>query len=303
MDNAQRRINTAAESRRNYDTIYSRYNQALRGGDTMMEKAERLEEVLSLVRAKAPAEQRAAIERFVNAYFQGVAPEDLIERRADDLYGAALSQWNFARKREPGKAKLRVFNPTVEEHGWQSTHTVIEIVNDDMPFLVDSVTMEVNRHGLTLHQIIHPIMMARRRDDIEIEEIPVERGEGVRPESLMHVEVDRVVSPDQIAALAADLTRVLGDVRRAVADWKKMQAQVGEALKEIGRTRPPVPPDELLEGKAFLQWLEDDHFTFTGYRCYDLTEVDGQIALRIVPNSGLGILREEEGKAAVPGAT
>src|SRR5215813_3543456 len=175
----------------------------------MIEKDETIEEILALVHAKAPAEQRAILERFVPAYFRQVAPEDLIERRVDDLYGAALSHWNFARKREPGKPKLRVFNPTVEEHGWQSTHTVIEIVNDDMPFLVDSVTMEVNRHGLTLHLIIHPIMMARRRAAWEVEEMPAAPGEGVGPESLMHVEVDRIVSPDKIAALAADLTRVL----------------------------------------------------------------------------------------------
>src|SRR5215475_13300831 len=150
----------------------------IRGENTTMEKAERMEEILAPARAKAAPEKRDAVERFVNEYFQQVAPEDLMERRADDLYGAARSHWNFARKREPGKAKLRVFNPTVEEHGWQSTHTVIEIVNDDMPFLVDSVTMEVNRHWLTLHQIIHPIMMARRREDGELEEIPDSRGEG-----------------------------------------------------------------------------------------------------------------------------
>src|SRR5499426_3302477 len=136
-----------------------------------MEKAERMEEILTLVRAKAAPEQRDAIERFVNEYFQQVAPEDLIERRVDDLYGAALSHWNFARKRAPGKPKLRVFNPTVEEHGWQSTHTVIEIVNDDMPFLVDSVTMEVNRHGLTLHLIIHPLLSVRRGSDGELTEL------------------------------------------------------------------------------------------------------------------------------------
>src|SRR5262249_39437391 len=140
---------------------------------------ERMEEILALVRAKAAPEQRDAIERFVNTYFQQVAPEDLMERRVDDLYGVALSHWNFARKREPDKPKLRVFNPTVEEHGWQSTHTVIEIVNDDMPFLVDSATMEVNRHGLTLHLIIHPVMLARRGADGEIVELPAERGDGV----------------------------------------------------------------------------------------------------------------------------
>src|SRR5204863_364439 len=76
-----------------------------------------------------------------------------------DLYGAALSHWNFARKRDPGSVRIRVFNPTLEEHGWQSTHTIIEIVNDDMPFLVDSVTMEVNCHGLTMHVIMHPIVV------------------------------------------------------------------------------------------------------------------------------------------------
>src|SRR5262245_55671654 len=134
----------------------------------VVETTEKMDEILALARAKAAPEKRAAVERFVDAYFQQVAPEDLMERRADDLYGAALSHLNFARKREPGKPKLRVFNPTIEEHGWQSTHTVIEIVNDDMPFLVDSVTMEVNRHGLTLHLIIHPIMMARRRADGEL---------------------------------------------------------------------------------------------------------------------------------------
>jgi len=269
----------------------------------MMEKTERTEEILALVRAKAMPEQREALERFVNAYFRQVAPEDLMERRVDDLYGAALSHWNFARKREPGKAKLRVFNPTVEEHGWQSTHTIIEIVNDDMPFLVDSVTMEVNRHGLTLHLIIHPIVMALRRPDGQLAETPEARGEGTSPESFMHVEVDRVVSPDQIAALTSDLTRVLGDVRRAVTDWKKMLAQVGEAINEIEKTRPPVSPDELLEGKAFLRWLADDHFTFIGYRCYDLAQVAGEDALRIVPNSGLGILREVDGKSALPSAS
>ncbi|HEY8459952.1 MAG TPA: NAD-glutamate dehydrogenase, partial [Blastocatellia bacterium] len=264
----------------------------------MIEITERMDEILDLARAKSAPEKRDAIERFVSAYFRQAPPEDLMERRVDDLYGAALSHWNFARKREPGKPKLRVFNPTIEEHGWQSRHTVIEIVNDDMPFLVDSVTMEVNRHGLTIHLIIHPIMWARRRADGELEEMPAPSGEGAIPESLMRVEVDRMVSQEKMAALAADLKRVLGDVHRAVTDWKKMVAKVDEALKEIDATHPPLAPDEVLEGKAFLRWLSDNHFTFLGYRCYDLTGAKGEEALRVVPGSGLGILREDNGKSA-----
>jgi glutamate dehydrogenase len=106
----------------------------------------RLDEVLKLVRAKLAPPQRAVVEEFTTRYFQDVEAEDLAERQPADLYGAALSHWNFARRRDPGAARVRVFNPSLEEHGWQSTHTIIEIVNDDMPFLVDSVTMEVNRH-------------------------------------------------------------------------------------------------------------------------------------------------------------
>src|SRR6266542_4640543 len=128
-------------------------------------RMQRLDEVLKLVRAKVVPAQRAVVEEFTARYFQDVEAEDLAERQPADLYGAALSHWNFARKRDPGSARIRVFNPTLEEHGWQSTHTIIEIVNDDMPFLVDSVTMEVNRHGLTMHLIIHPVLLARRRAD------------------------------------------------------------------------------------------------------------------------------------------
>ena len=261
----------------------------------MIDKTERMEEVLALVRAKAPAEQRATLERFVNAYYEQVAADDLIERRADDLYGAALSLWNFARKRMPGQPKVRAFNPTVEEHGWQSTHTIIEIVNDDMPFLVDSVTMEVNRHSQMLHLILHPIMRVRRQADGELAALAHTDEKGTRAESFMHVEVDRLVAPQQLAGLATDLVSVLGDVRVAVEDWPKMMAQVNVVLEEIEQRKPPVAPDESAEGKAFLRWLADDHFTFLGYRCYDLTQVNGEDALSIVPNSGLGILRARAG--------
>jgi glutamate dehydrogenase len=252
-----------------------------------------MEEILALVRAKAAPEKRDAIERFVNAYFQQVAPEDLMERRVDDLYGAALSHWNFARKRERGKPKLRVFNPTVEEHGWQSTHTVIEIVNDDMPFLVDSVTMEVNRHGLTLHLIVHPLVTVLRDKDGILTDVAPEGAPDAIRESFMHVEVDRVTDAGQLSALASDVARVLDDVRLAVTDWKKMRDKLLSVVAEIDLKPPPMPAEEIAECKAFLSWLADDHYTFLAYRCHDLVVVDGQDALQVVPQSSLGFLREK----------
>ena len=125
-------------------------------------RAARLDELVALVRAKIAPEQRAMLEAFLREYYAQVDPDDLADRQLADLYGAVLSHWGFAHKREPGRARVRAFNPTIEEHGWQSTHTIIEIVNDDMSFLVDSVTMEANRHGLTLHLIVHPIIAVTR---------------------------------------------------------------------------------------------------------------------------------------------
>jgi glutamate dehydrogenase len=258
-------------------------------------RAQRLEEVLKLVQAKVAAAQRDTLSAFILRYYGQVDPEDLADRAPADLYGAALSHWNFARRRDPAHARVRVFNPSIEEHGWQSTHTIIEIVNDDMPFLVDSVTMEVNRHGLTLHLIIHPIVAVVRDADRTLVGV-ADDAEGAQRESLIHVEVDRIVDPAKLDELAADIVRVLDDVRAAVEDWKKMRDRVGAILVENEQRAPPLPPAELAEGRAFLSWLADDHFTFLGYRCHELVVISGEDALKIVPGSSLGILREGENK-------
>ncbi len=258
---------------------------------------ERLQQVVALVNAKVPAADRSTIEDLVLRYYGRVDPEDLALRQPADLYGAVLSHWSFARKREPGRAKVRVFNPTLEEHGWQSTHTIIEIVNDDMPFLVDSVTMEANRHGLTLHLIMHPLLAVVRDAAGTLTDLASE-GKDARRESFIHVEVDRITDAARLDALAADIARVLADVRMAVEDWKKMRDKMHGIVADLDSHPPPLPPDDLAEGKAFLGWLAANHFTLLGYRCHDLVTVEGADALRVVPGSSLGILRESGGRDA-----
>jgi glutamate dehydrogenase len=259
-------------------------------------RSQRLDEILKLVRDKVAPDKRDMIERFVRRYFSQLDPEDLAERQPADLYGAALSHWNFARKRDPGSVRLRVFNPSIEEHGWQSTHTIIEIVNDDKPFLVDSVTMEVNRHGLTLHLIMHPIIAVKRGADGTLVDLAAEDDKDARHESFIRVEVDRIIEPARLAELAADLARVLDDVSAAVADWKAMRDRLLTILADTDKRPPPLPVDDLSEGKAFLAWLADNHFTFLGYRCHELVVQNGDDALKIVAGSSLGILRGDESK-------
>ena len=197
-------------------------------------------------------------QRFVRAYYRDVAPDDLAERDPLDLYGAALAQLRSAELRQPGEVKLRVYNPKLEQHGWQSTHTVVEIVNDDMPFLVDSVGIELNRHGLNIHLVIHPVLAVRRDEAGRLVDLGTAEqvGDGLR-ESFMLLEIDRQTRPEVLTQLEADLRRVLGDVRHAVQDWQAMRGRIEAALEEVRAGASSVPAERRAEAEAFLAWIGD----------------------------------------------
>ena len=256
--------------------------------------AEIIEKVVALVRRKAPKGIVARAETFIRQYYSQVDPEDLAERNISDLCGAALAHLDFMREFKTGAPKLRVYNPQSEKDGWESTHTAIEIINDDMPFLVDSVTMEVNRQGLTLHLIIHPVMKTKRDAKGGLREI-LSREEAKKgaSEAAMHVEVDRQTDPKKLAQLEAGLLRILGDVRKAVEDYPTMKGNMNRLIADIKKPYPKgLIPETIDEDKALLAWLADGHFTFLGYRDYDLIKQGDEDILRVVPGSGLGILRE-----------
>ena len=112
--------------------------------------------VVDVATARLGPDDKEPCEDFVRSFYAGVAPEDMLDRDPDVLFAQALSMWRFAAERAPGTAKLRVFNPSLEENGWQTHHTAIEIINDDMPFLMDSVTAELTAQGRELHMVAHP---------------------------------------------------------------------------------------------------------------------------------------------------
>lgn len=239
---------------------------------------------------------------YLQRYYLHTAPEDLLDRDPVDVFGAALSHYRLAENRPQGTANVRVHTPTVEENGWTSSHSVVEVVTDDMPFLVDSVTNELSRQGRGIHVVIHPQVVVRRDLTGKLIEIlgPDCDAHGPRTarphdslvESWIHVEIDRETDRADLKQITGDLLRVLSDVRESVEDWEKMR----DAALRIAQELPdePTAPDlrdyELEEARELLRWLADDHFTFLGYREYDL--VDGD-ALAAVPGTGLGILRSD----------
>jgi glutamate dehydrogenase len=261
-------------------------------------KADRIEAAIALMGQRVPAGQAQTLAAFAREYLRQVDPEDVLDRPAEELMGALLSHWQFGQRREPGRPKVRVLSPVSGEHGWSSRHTVIEIVNDDMPFLVDSVTMELSRRGSTLHLIVHPIFAVERGADGSLLGIRP-RGEApdVARESWMHIEIDRLVDAAQRAEVLADVERVLADVRAAVTDFQPMVARLREAADELQRSAPAAVADEAHEACAFLRWLADDHLVLLGYLQHDLVTHDGVDALKLVPGSGLGLLRESAQQA------
>ena len=254
--------------------------------------ATQVEAVIEQIRTRMPAEQAEGVCAFASRFFAQVAPEDLEDLPVGDLYGAVLSQWHFVARRQDG-SKVRAFNPRLDEHGWECPHTVVEIAGEDMPFLVDSITMEVARQGLTLHLIIHPVMNVAR--DAEGGFVRVaergEQGEGVGFESIMHLEVDRRTDPGDLVALQQGIEHVLADVRAAVRDWSAMRERLAGITAGLDELPVSIDAEETQEVRAFLDWLAADNFVLLGCRDYALVETGEGNELRIVPGSGLGLLR------------
>ncbi|HEX4658589.1 MAG TPA: NAD-glutamate dehydrogenase domain-containing protein, partial [Streptosporangiaceae bacterium] len=239
---------------------------------------------------------------YVQAYYRHVAVEDLASAGPARLAAVAAEQARFASRRPQGRALVRVRRG--EAAACQPARDVIDIVTDDMPFLVDSVTMELARHDATPHLIVHPQLRVRRDVTGSLRQVTgLADGDRSAPdeiaESWTHIEVTRL--PEGASAtLQADLERVLDDLRVAVEDWQRMRARAVQLAEQLAMV--PAAAAEAVaaagdesraEVVALLRWLADGHFTFLGYREYDLEEGPAGLALRAVAGTGLGILRHD----------
>ena len=257
-------------------------------------KADLVDRLAATARTRVGSDEADSAEQFVRRYFSLVAPDDIIYSSFDTLIGGALSLWELGQKRKPGTPTIRLFNPTVEANGWGLEHTVIEIVNDDMPFLVDSVTAEINRRERNIHLLLHPIARVRRDESGNRLELTSTQSAPIDAivESYMHVEIDQETEPAELEALKSALERVLARVRAAVADWRAMRDRLHSDTAELQEANLPMPAEEVDEARQFLRWLDDGNFIFLGYRRYAFETHEGKDYLPPVAGSGLGILRE-----------
>ena len=249
-------------------------------------------DVIAVARKLAPKTFPGKISECLTEYYRNVALEDLRERTPEDLAGGAISHLTMAAGRRKGHEKIRVFNPVTEKDGWASTHTIVEVVTDNMPFLVDSLGMAINNCGLYIHLTVHPVMTVRRSTNGELVEfLPAnDKGQAVQQESLMRFEIDRESDPAIFKRLEKNIRSVLGDIKAACGDWGKMRTKALDVCKELEDNPPPLNQTVIAEAKAMLEWMEDGHFTFLGYREYKLVKGTDYDTLKVIPKTGLGIL-------------
>jgi len=254
-------------------------------------------------RAKAGPAPQDGSNAFLKAYYRLVATEDLMAREPAELASIAMGHREFAQHRPVGTFNVRVTNADVDAAGHDVKYTSVDIVLDDMPFLVDSVVAALGGFDRGVHIIVHPQMNVTRTVTGELVDVVTEPTTEIADEvalvreSWMHLEIDRLPA-SAIPEVEERLRHVLQNVRDAVEDWPKMRAHALTIASELKSATPPgTSPHEAREASRFLEWLAHNNFTFLGYREYSLSREEGNDVSRQVPGTGLGLLRYDRPQA------
>jgi glutamate dehydrogenase len=238
---------------------------------------------------------------FVHQFYGTVALEDLQAWTVDDLYAAAANFISLIHHRAPGEIKTRIYNPNFELHGWQTTHTVIEVISNEMPFLVDSIRMVLNRMHITPYLIIHlgglRIERDKNHDILHIHQGKSRKSDETNEETAILIEIECQTDHNILEALQRNLEKTLDDNRLVTEDWESMRTKVRELIEELNNAPSTLEKNEIEETQFFLKWIEDHHFTFLGIRDYELVENQGETILQAIPHTSLGVLKRESGKA------
>lgn len=252
-----------------------------------------LDNVCKLIHKKVRADNVLLVEKFAKALYSNMSKEDLANRNDSDLYGAALSLWNSLEKNTSDDAVIRVFNPEVAKDGWQSSHTIVEIIAKDMPFLVDSVRMAMTRENIASHLLLHSPLKIQRDENDKISGLSGLKAEqeSTSTKTVFFIEIDRQTDSAVIESFKQELESVLTDVSVAVEDWQPIREKLIAVSKELPKRRAGKNNAEVDETVEFLDWLVKDNFTLMGYRQYELSPIQGDYELKGVMETSLGLMK------------
>jgi glutamate dehydrogenase len=241
-------------------------------------------------RMSARAVRQASL--FSDEYFKHVPLAELNRETPVRLASMVIGKLEFLQQRKKGELLIRVFNPEKDRDGWDCRHTVVELVNDDMPFLVDTVTMVMRKLNLGLHLIVHPILNVERDADGKWKAFHSKASKKTVAESFIHIYFDKQTAPAVLASVKSALRSRMAKVRTSVDDWPLMKNRLAVAIAEFGKNAPNLSDTVQKECTEFLQWVGNDHFVFIGAREYEIVKDKKGASLKVVRGTGLGHLRE-----------
>ncbi|RHW77184.1 NAD-glutamate dehydrogenase [Colwellia sp. RSH04] len=258
-----------------------------------------LKNVSQLIHQKVPKNSASLVEQFANLLYGNISSLDLSHRNDSDMYGATLSLWSSLNEHKDEEPVIHVFNPSVSKNGWKSSHTIIEIIVKDMPFLVDSIRIALNRLGIPAHLMLNSPIKVARTKDLEIAELASivdNKIKATSEETIFFIEVDRQSNQDELDAIKAELLSVVEDIQLTVDDWQPMLKRLNDVVADVKKAKLPGSKKAKEDTLDFLSWIAENHFTLMGYRSYDVKAVKGDISLEANLDSSLGLMKNSNGK-------
>lgn len=257
-----------------------------------------LKNVARLINKKVPQDSAPLVEKFANLLYSNISSLDLTNRNDSDMYGATLSLWSSLNEHVDGEPVIHVFNPSVNKHGWKSSHTIIEVIVKDMPFLVDSIRIALNRLGLSPHLMLNSALKMVRDKSKKIIQIASNIDTSIKSiskETVFFIEIDRQTSQEELDIIKNELLSVIEDISLTVNDWQPMLKQLNNIIVNIKQKKLPGTNQDKDDTIEFLSWLADNNFTLMGYRSYDLKAVKGDVKLDANMTSSLGLMKNAKG--------
>jgi glutamate dehydrogenase len=253
--------------------------------------------------SKAPKKlQDEGLLEFVQEFYKFTPSGDLENKNPKKLSTAAISLFEFIRQKPQKDPKIRIYNPTKDIYGWDSAYTYIDILNSDIPFLVDSLSEELKRMDLKIRRLYHPVVATERDNKGNLQNLYTLKSDPKgKAESVIQFQIAKK-NESQIEEIKANLEKILLSVKIAVDDWGNILRKVNYVVTEISasagylsssysNTQKNQINDNALEIKEFLEWLKDGNFVFLGYTEYHRGK-KGQPEL--LKESSLGILKIED---------
>ena len=270
------------------------------GTGTNARKDALLKQVVKQLEKSLGKRQSALVSNFAPQCYARVPFEELADSTPERLAAILTGQVAFMQRRQTGQLLARAYNPDEKKDGWVSDYSIVELVNDDKPFLVDSAVLALSEMGVGLHLVVHPVVRVERDDKGELQRILPRGEEGGRAESVIQLHIDRYADAADLERICARLAEVMADVGQAVGDWQAMERRVAETADAMPGWAPSVKPEWMAECRAFVEWLLDDHFVLLGIRDYEIDRDGETDVVRRVQGSGLGILSASKGEAERP---